>query len=221
VFINILSFLSWEKPNIGVNAIENELYITAAAKLANRKPSTPSGGYYFNEAIKAHDWFVNSGMINSQNLINDGLNSNCQNNGATTWSYNQGVILSGLTELTWSTGQESYTDLAVKIATATINLLTDSNGILVDACGDCGGDGGQFKGVFARNLQFMYNRADGLTDGNKTIFRNFLQNNANSLWTNDQSGGLLGPLWQGPYEAAGPNTQGSALDLLVAAAGVS
>jgi predicted alpha-1,6-mannanase (GH76 family) len=145
----------------------------------------------------------------------------CKNNGNPTWSYNQGVILSGLTELTWSTGDESYTNLAVQIAEATITLLTNSAGILVDPCGDCGGDGGQFKGVFARNLAWMYTRADGLSDATKATFKKFLQTNANSLWTNDQSGGYLGPLWQGPYEAAGVNTQSSALDLLVAAAAVS
>ena len=64
--------LWWDKSHTGVGAVENELYLTAAAKLANRKPSSPSGGYYFNEAIKAYDWFIGSGLINSQNLINNG-----------------------------------------------------------------------------------------------------------------------------------------------------
>ena len=38
----------------GVNAVENELYLTTAAKLANRLPSTPSAYYYLNEAVKAY-----------------------------------------------------------------------------------------------------------------------------------------------------------------------
>ncbi len=42
-------------------------------------------------------------MINAQSLVNDGLNSSnpnaCTNNGRTTWTYNQGVILGGLVEL--------------------------------------------------------------------------------------------------------------------------
>lgn len=213
--------LSWEKGTTAVNAIENSLYLTAAAKLANRLPSTPSSGYYFDEAIKAYTWFVNSGLINDQFLINDGLTSECVNNGATTWSYNQGAILGGLTELTWATADASYTDLAVNIANATITLLTDANGILTDPCGDCSGDGGQFKGVFTRNLQFMYNRADGLSDATLTQFKNFLQLNADTLWAEDQSGNLLGPIWDGPYVTADVQTQSSALDLLVGAAGVS
>lgn len=216
-----IQILSWEKGTTTVNAIENSLYLTAAAKLANRLPSTPSGGYYYNEAIRAYTWFINSGMINEQFLINDGLTAACGNNGGTTWSYNQGAILGGLTELTWASGDPTYTTLAVNIANATITLLTDSNGILTDACGECPGDGGQFKGVFARNLQFMYNRADGLTTATLAQFKSFLQNNADTLWVKDQTGNLLGPVWDGPYVTADVNSQSSALDLLVGAAGVS
>lgn len=38
-------------------------------------------------------------MINSESLINDGLTSDCKNNGGLTWTYNQGVILGGLANL--------------------------------------------------------------------------------------------------------------------------
>ncbi|KFY35511.1 hypothetical protein V494_05849 [Pseudogymnoascus sp. VKM F-4513 (FW-928)] len=213
--------LYWKKGDPAVNAIENELYLTAAAKLANRKPSSPSGGYYFNEAIKVYEWFFNSGMINDEFLINDGLNSECKNNGAQTWSYNQGVILGGLTELTWSTGDAKYTTLAVNIATAAITKLTNADGILTDACGTCQGDSAQFKGVLARNIQFMYNRANGLTDATKAQFKAFLQLNADTVWEKDQEGNFLGSVWSGPYITADVNSQSSALDLLVAAAGVS
>jgi len=44
-------------------------------------------------------------MINGQDLINDGLdNASCQNNGAQTWTYNQGVVLGALVELNRATG---------------------------------------------------------------------------------------------------------------------
>ncbi|KFZ24108.1 hypothetical protein V502_01416 [Pseudogymnoascus sp. VKM F-4520 (FW-2644)] len=213
--------LHWKKGDPAVNAIENELYLSAAAKLANRKPSSPSGGYYFNEAIKAYEWFFKSGMINNEFLINDGLTADCKNNGAATWSYNQGVILGGLTELSWSSGDAKYTTLAVNIAKAAITKLTNADGILTDACGTCGGDGGQFKGVFVRNVQFMYNRANGLMDATKAQFKAFLQLNADTVWEKDQEGNYLGPVWAGPYIRADVNSQSSALDLLVAAAGVS
>lgn len=213
---------SWKKNDPGVNAIETELYLTAAARLASRKPTTPSEGYYFDEAIKAYTWFVNSGLINDQFLINDGLTKeDCKNNNDTTWSYNQGVILGGLTELGLSTGDPKYVTLAVKIADAAMTHLTNDDGILTDECGECEGDGAQFKGVFVRNLQFMYNRAPGLEDATKERFKTFLQNNADTLWEKDRDGNYFGPIWSGPYIKEGINSQSSALDLLIAAAGVT
>ena len=37
-------------------------------------------------------------------LVNDGLTAGCANNGGTTWTYNQGVILGGLAALHELTG---------------------------------------------------------------------------------------------------------------------
>lgn len=174
-----------------MNAVANALYITAAAKLANRRPSTPSSGYYYNEAIKATTWFINSGMINSQNQINDGLDlaNNCVNNNGPVFTYNQGVILSGLVELTWASGDNSYTELANTLATATISRMTDANGILHESCestGGCDADLQQFKGIFGRNIQFLYNRANVLPADTKTLYQSFLQKNANAIWADDQ-----------------------------------
>ena len=171
---------------------------------------------------------IGSGLINSQNLINDGLfpqssqNNSCKNNGGTTWSYNQGAILSGLAELTLLTGDARYSDLAITIATAAIELLTDSNGILHDPCEPvlCVGDGGQFKGVFARNVQFLVNMAN-LPASTEDLFTKFLKDNANSIWTTARSGSKLGPIWSGPYSASSVQTQSSALDAIIGAACVS
>ena len=38
-------------------------------------------------------------MINSANMVNDGLTSGCVNNGQPAWSYNQGVILDALAQV--------------------------------------------------------------------------------------------------------------------------
>lgn len=118
-----------------------------AAHLANRGGSKSS--YYLSWANKEWNWFKNSGLINAQHTINDGLdNATCKNNGETVWSYNQGVILGALTELSRATKDNSYITTAKQIADAAIAALTDSNGILHDACEpDCGGDGSQFKGL--------------------------------------------------------------------------
>lgn len=140
--------LWWNKDKTEINAIANELYLAVAASLANRLPSSNK---YLAIAEGHWKWFSNSGMINSQNLINDGLtinaNGTCTNNGGATWSYNQGVILGALVELSKATGNASLLTEASNIAEAAMTSLS-VNGILHDRCEDneCGADGSQFKG---------------------------------------------------------------------------
>lgn len=209
----------WSKDRTYVNAIANELYLSVAASLANRVPSNTT---YLQIAKAQWNWFKGSGMINSNNLINDGLDSNCKNNGLTTWSYNQGVILGGLSELARATGDSSYLTTAAAIANAAINTLSNSNGILVEAdqcelsSGNCGLDGQQFKGVFIRNLRYLNDLAPN------DNFKNFILRNAQSVWNNDRnSANMLGVAWAGPYVAATGPSHSSALDALVAAIAVS
>lgn len=88
------------------NAIANELYIKLAASLYNRHkggPTTPDAAapeQYLARAERAWSWLRQSGMINGENLFNDGLAMDeagvCFNNNLPVWTYNQGVILGGL-----------------------------------------------------------------------------------------------------------------------------
>jgi predicted alpha-1,6-mannanase (GH76 family) len=208
-----------------VNAIANELFLTASAKLANR---IPKNNEYFTMAQEAHTWFLNSGMINSKNIINDGLNTAvkpCANNGAEGWTYNQGVILSGLAELTWSTGDPSYNNLANTLATASMaHYANNSQLILHEVCEpNCDSDLSQFKGIYGRNIQFLVNRANILPANLKAQFVEFLQNNANDIWASDRgANNQLGLVWSGePNVVATVETQSSALDAIVGAACVS
>lgn len=119
-----------------------------AASLANRAAEKDS---YLSIAKDEWDWFKGSGMINDNNLINDGLDINsdgsCSNNGDTIWSYNQGVILGGLVELSRATGDSEYLSEATTIAEAAIEALSEDS-ILHESCepNNCGADGPQFKG---------------------------------------------------------------------------
>ncbi|GAB7343674.1 hypothetical protein MBLNU457_1661t3 [Dothideomycetes sp. NU457] len=61
----------WDKAHTYVNAIANELFLSVAAHLANRVAGKKS--YYVNIAKAEWAWFQNSGLINPENLINDGL----------------------------------------------------------------------------------------------------------------------------------------------------
>jgi predicted alpha-1,6-mannanase (GH76 family) len=152
-------------------------------------------------------------MINSAGTINDGLDQEtCKNNQGTVWSYNQGVILGGLVELSKSTGDTSYLDTAHKIADAAMAALAPT-GILADPCEpDCGADGGQFKGVFARNLHTLHNASP------QTRYSQFLDANANSIWGKDRnSENELSVMWAGPFVSpANGSTHSSAMDCLVA-----
>ena len=153
----------WSKDKKYKNAIANELFLSVAAHLASRT-SGAVRSRYSNWSNKEWYWFRASGMMNSQNLINDGLGKSegqargvvCTNNGRTTWSYNQGVILGGLAELSVINRDPSLIEVAQRIATAATTLLVDRTGVLHDPCEPhCGADGVQFKGIFVRNLKLL------------------------------------------------------------------
>ncbi|KAF7878801.1 hypothetical protein EAF04_000004 [Stromatinia cepivora] len=209
---NGVSGIWWDKPRTYVNAIANELYLSVAAHLANRASNRAS---YLAIARDQWTWFQGTGMINAQGTINDGLTSECRNNGGTVWSYNQGVILGGLVELSRATGDSNYINTAKRIASAAITALSDSNGILHDPCEpNCGADGAQFKGIFMRNLQRLHQASPDLS------YFTFIANNARSIWANDRdpANNALGVNWAGPFiPPADASTQSSALDALVAA----
>ena len=87
------------------------------------------------------------------------LTSSCANNGQTTWTYNQGVIASGLAQLAVATGDSSLFDQAEITLDAAIRLKT-TNGILKETCDSatptstCDNDQAMFKGIWMKHLQF-------------------------------------------------------------------
>ncbi|KAM0431850.1 hypothetical protein ACHAPT_005102 [Fusarium lateritium] len=215
-----LSGIYWSKDRKYTNAITNELYLSVAASLAR---IIPGNNTYLEIAKNQWKWFEASKMINKDGLINDGLDDNgCKNNNLQTWSYNQGVILGGLVELSLATGDKALIEKAHRIAYAAIKELTNDHGILIetDDCelkeGHCGRDGQQFKGIFIRNIYYLHKASP------KDLYRRLIIKNADSIWKNARNKrNQLGVAWTGPYvDATGPS-HSSALDVLVAAIGVS
>lgn len=210
----------WSKDRGYKNAIANELFLSVAAHLANR--DTANSATYLNWANKEWQWFAQTGMVNSKSLINDGLGSpdghttasSCGNNGHATWSYNQGVILGGLVELSKTNSDPSLLRAAEKIATAAITLLVDTNGIIHDPCEpNCGADGVQFKGIFVRNLIALNSSYP------QAAYKSFVNSNANTIWTKSQGTNFqFGQVWSGPFDAGNAASQSSALDAIVGAA---
>jgi predicted alpha-1,6-mannanase (GH76 family) len=213
----------WSKDRNYKNAIANELFLSVAAHLANRTSGATRRKYlaWGNEEWK---WFQASGMINTTNLINDGLSrsaggnarSGCTNNGRTTWTYNQGVILGGLAELAAADHDPGLKQAAQKIAESAIGQLADANSILHDPCEPkCGVDGVQFKGIFIRNLVLL---DKGQHD---KFYESFIEKNADALWENARGPNFqLAERWSGPFDSANAASQTSALDALVGAATV-
>lgn len=204
----------WSKKRNYKNAIANELFLSVAAHLANRAATPQDRSVYLAWATREWQWFSHSGMINNHHLINDGLDAQCRNNGRTTWTYNQGVILGGLAELYRASHDQHLLGEAQSIASA---VLSDprliKSGILHEPCEPkCGADGSQFKGIFIRNLSELDQTS------HSPQYEQFIQRNADSIWSGAHPPDYhLGLIWSAPYGTANASTQSSAADALVAA----
>ncbi|KAI5364087.1 putative glycoside hydrolase, family 76, six-hairpin glycosidase superfamily [Septoria linicola] len=188
----------WDKAHTYVNTVANQLFIAVAASLANRV----GGDRYRDLAIQQWTWLQATGLRNMGGLWNDGLDSDCRNNGSTTtWTYNQGVILGA----------------ALCIADAALSSLTQ-DGILQEPCeadDTCNADRSQFKGIFVCNLARLQKVAG------KAEYADAIRRNADSIWVQDRSGDQFGMHWGGPFVLpANASTHSSAMDCLVAASAV-
>jgi predicted alpha-1,6-mannanase (GH76 family) len=210
--------LWWNTSRNYKNAITNELFLTLAALLHQR---APGDGSYLAWAEREWEWFRASGLIGPSGLVNDGLTPACANNGGTTWTYNQGVILGGLAALFEITGDRACLRQGESIANAALaTLVTPASarpsGILVEPCehtsGGCDGDQVQFKGIFVRYLH------DFWLQSRQPAYRTFILANARSVWENNTNADhQFGLRWTGPFDQADAARQSSALDVLIAA----
>jgi len=236
--------LRWHARSNYKNAVTNELFFTLAALLHQRSP----GGSYLVWAQRGWEWFSAKSFIGRSGLVNDGITASGQNNGATTWTYNQGVILGGLAALSEITGDRGYLTQGEQIAAATLRRLAPG-GILAEPCESgavCDEGQAQFKGIFVRYLYDFWLRS------RQPGYRGFILANARSLWNHarnapgpaaapssappSSAAPQYGPLpsgppasapphfglhWAGPFDQATPARQSSALDLLTAAAALA
>ena len=213
--------LWWTRRKNYKNAIPNELFLLIAGRLHQRTtgPGSRASGY-LDWALREWRWLRASGLIGPTGLANDGLTADCANNGGTAWTYNQGVIIGGLVVLYEITGDGAYLGQAIVIAAAALRDLTVPPGILAEpeerrAMGRRD-DQAQFKGIFVRNLYELYRHSP------RAEYRDFILANAASLWRNSRNRhNQVGLAWAGPFDRADAARQGSALDALNAAVGVT
>ncbi|KDR66517.1 hypothetical protein GALMADRAFT_80600 [Galerina marginata CBS 339.88] len=194
--------------------LSNSAYINSGIAIYNiivgQWDGTCGGGGYLRfkqQAFlgNAQVVLLNSGMRNSAGLWNDGLTDSCANNGQTTWTYNQGVIASGLAALSAATGDKSYLTQAEITLDATISQLTN-NFILKESCDDaasggpvCNQDQQIFKGIWTKHLQFYLDNAN---DPSRTAkYSAFLGSQTSAvLHYGTDAAGDVGSVWYAPNQ---------------------
>jgi predicted alpha-1,6-mannanase (GH76 family) len=207
--------LWWSDKRTYKNAITNELFLALAALLSRRVPGSPG---YRDWALREWEWLHASGLIGPSGLVNDGLTAACANNGGTTWTYNQGVILGGLAALYELTGDRDYLRHGEVTADAALANLTGQDGILAEPreSSGCDGDQTQFKGIFVRYLHQLWRHSG------KPAYRAFIVANADSVLRRaGNKAGQFGLRWAGPFDKADASRQSSALEVIIAAAAVT
>lgn len=148
----------------------------------------------------------------------------CVNNNGTTWTHNQGVLLSGLALLYNATHNGTLLHIAQKIAEAAIEQLTSPGGILKEPCEpNCDDNQKLYKGIFARHLGYLLPYIRNAVRLNK--YNSFLRHNAKSVWTTNRclKDQLFGLSWNSTLSIACDSknnvaTSSAALDLFISAA---
>jgi uncharacterized protein YyaL (SSP411 family) len=191
------------------NAIPNSLYIQLNAALSRR---IPGDTVYRQRAQAGWAWFQSTGMLNSSNLVNDGVNlATCRNNGDVTWTYNQGVLINALVQLHRLTGDANALATARRIGDAvTTSTYLSPGGILREPneSNTCSGDGVSFKGAAVRGLSVL----NAATGGPYTTY---LRRQADSAYAHDRDAlDSYGSHWAGPFVPTNHSCQHSVLDLL-------
>lgn len=197
----------WNDYKTYKNAITNELFIQNAKALYDETKLERYKDWY----LLSFQWFFDHF---GDQLVYDGLTSDCKVNNETVWSYNQGVILSGMSD------QDALSRVEKTIATLT------GRGVLQDYCETpllrkqcdppcprCDHDQEHFKGIFMRQLFYLSRRVP-LT---KPI-RIFVNDTVQSLVTRAQENNSYGLCWSGhcPFYT-NYILQSSAIDALLTA----
>ena len=165
-------------------------------------PATAHDPRYLYAAVEAYQWLSKSNMKNDWGLYTDGFHirgwkggkngsvgtGNCDIRDETVYTYNQGVLLSGLRGLWQATGHKHFLkdghELIRNVVIATgwfTHEPTDRwrwrglgrNGVLEEACdssGTCSQDGQTFKGIFFHHLTLFCAPLPRGSDGNGVTF---------------------------------------------------
>ncbi|KAF3928425.1 hypothetical protein ABW20_dc0100213 [Dactylellina cionopaga] len=238
------------------NAITNELFISASVQMYttfppeyNPPPSSSErssdGGEgqddgrdisYLQNAVKAYAWLNGSHFTNEAGLIVDGFHISsywkrkCDERDEQTYTYNQGVVLSGLRALWETTGKEVYLKDGYELIESVIQSQNKTGelvrgGVLEEHCdsfGWCNQDAQTFKGIFFHHLTAFcsphpYTKTwkskeeehspglDAHLERCKKIFP-FIAQNAEAAWsTRHVNSSVFGMWWSAPQFQKDPD----------------
>lgn len=205
--------LWWDRKHTYKNAITNELLLYASTRLYLATGQEA----YRTWALRSWAWFAASTMIGPDGLVNDGLDARCRNNGAPRYTYNQGVLLGGLVDLSAITDDPQYLAIATKTALAAMRTLVTAQGLLTEPSDALGADGPMFKGVFALHLGHLIEAMSDYPE--RTALRQWARRNAEAVWQLSTEGTApVDGLWSGGSGQIGAAAQTSAIAILLAAA---
>jgi mannan endo-1,6-alpha-mannosidase len=191
--------------------------------------------------------FINTNhLINTTTYLiagraNTTVPGKCSNNGDYKWVYVDGMAVGALVEMSRIFNNQSYVELAHRIANATIRANTII-GTFITACDlnsnitGCDDDSKVFKGLFVRNLRYLMDASNSTI---RSKYALWLRQNMESVInydiceihspiskchviyqdgppSNPKTGPVFGQKWHGPFSYADPMQQASVLDLFVA-----
>ncbi|MDR3366794.1 MAG: glycosyl hydrolase family 76 [Prevotellaceae bacterium] len=207
--------IAWERDNNlwSKNACSNGPACILAARLYRETGDE----VYRTWAFKIYEWEKSTLFNRNSGAVYDNINGQTGSKN-TSWifTYNQGTFVGSAVELYKITGEKMYLNDAVLAANYTIaNLVNDA--ILKN---EGNGDGGLFKGIFVRYFAELIGQK-GLDSATKNRYLQFLQYNAETLWTKGASKKdvLFGTFWRNkPGSQTGLTEQTSGCMLIEAMA---
>ena len=189
-------------------------------------PSVPTRNpQYLQNAIKTFVWLTGINMTDGAGLYIDGFhltNTTCNVPSNSLYTYNQGVLLSGIRGLWEATGNASYLNYGHNLISSTIAATgfhnnscasLGCNGIIADTCdanATCSQDDQTFKGVYFHHLMLF---CAPLPYGSTTTiletqhaqlcgnYESWIQNNAAAAFSTQNATGDFGGFW-GPFNGS-------------------
>lgn len=203
------------------NAVTNELFVAASIGMYLHHPH--HNATHLANAHAAHAWLAASGMQNAHGLYTDGFHvsrlrappeageKRCDVRNEMVYTYNQGVMLSGLRGLAEATGERAYLEEgfalvdAVRSSEGVVGEIVHA-GVLTEKCdpaGRCSQDGQTFKAVWMHHFTRFCEplpaaaavavaewHAHGCAE-----YRGWMLENAVAAWSTRDAAGVVGSWW--------------------------